>query len=143
MPRRPASFVLQLVSVAVLLQACPSTLLAAKDASGRFSPHCDGASFYLSKVDGLSSEQKLNLNMQHYALPWWIYRPQEVWEDVYSERCTSAGQCEAATRALIWLDKGKPNDKRVSGKYELDFGRQHLAGKFLVKYRNDKTWRCE
>jgi hypothetical protein len=139
---RLASFVLQLALVAVLLQACPSTLLAASDASGRFSPHCDGASFYLSQVDGLSSEQKLNLNMRH-NLSWWIYRPQEVWEDVYAERCTSAGQCEAAAHARISLDKGKPTDKRVSGKYEVEFGEQHLRGKFLVKYREDKTWRCE
>jgi hypothetical protein len=100
MPTRLASFVLQLALVAVLLQACPSTLLAASDASGRFSPHCDGASFYLSQVDGLSSDQKLNLNMRH-NLSWSIYRPQEVWEDVYAERCTSARQCEAATHARI------------------------------------------
>jgi hypothetical protein len=118
-------------------------MLAASNASGRFSPHCDGASFYLSQVDGLSGAQKLILNMSHYALSWWIYRPQEVWEDVHAARCTSAGQCEAATHARIWLDKGKPDDKRVSGKYEVDFGGQHLEGKFLVKYRKDKTWRCE
>jgi hypothetical protein len=107
---------LQLVFLALLLQVCPATLLAAKNASGWFSPHCDGASFYFSKVDGLSSEQNLNLNMRHYALSWWNYRPREVWEDVYAERCVSAGKCEAATRARIWLGKGAPNDKRVSGK---------------------------
>jgi hypothetical protein len=64
-------------------------------------------------------------------------------EDVYGKRCTSAGQCEAATRARIWRDKGTPKDKRVSGKYEVDFGGQHLTGKFLVRYGQDKTWRCE
>ena len=69
---------LPLVFLALLLQVYPSTLLAAKNASGWFTPHCDGASFYLSNVDGLPSEQKLNLNMRHYALPWWNYRPQEV-----------------------------------------------------------------
>lgn len=143
MHTNPTSLVLQLVCVAVLLQACPSTLLAAKDASGWFSPHCDGASFYLSKVDGLSSAQKLTMNMRHYNLSWWTYRPQEAWEEVYAERCESAGKCDAATRARIWLDKGEPKDKFVSGKYEVDFGKQHLAGKFLVKYRNDKTWLCE
>jgi hypothetical protein len=90
----------------------------------------------------LSSEQKLNLNMRH-NLSWWIYRPQEVWEDVYAERCTSAGKCEVATHARIWLDKGRPTDKSISGKYEVDFGEQHLRGNFLVKYREDKTWRCE
>jgi hypothetical protein len=142
MPTRLASFVVQLALVAVLLQACPLTLLAAKAASGRFSPHCDGASFYLSKIDGLPSEQKINLNLrQHFS--WWNYRPQEVWEDVYAERCTPLGKCEAASHARIWLDKAGPKDKRVSGKYELDLGGQHLEGNFLLKYRNDKAWLCE
>jgi len=131
--------VLQLVFVAIVVQACPSTLLAAQDASGWFSPHCDGASFYLSKVNGLSSEQELILNMRHYALSWWSYRPQEVWEDVHAEQCISAGKCQAATHARIWLSKGNPSDKRVSGEYEADFGGQHLSGKFLVKYRKEKT----
>jgi hypothetical protein len=63
--------------------------------------------FMYPKLNGLSSEQKLNLNMRH-NLSWWIYPPLEVWEDVYAERGTSAGQCEAATHARIWLDKGKP-----------------------------------
>jgi len=135
---------LPLVFLALLLQVYPSTLLAAKNASGWFTPHCDGASFYLSNVDGLPSEQKLNLNMRHYALPWWNYRPQEVWEDVHAERCLSARKCEAATHARIWLDKGDPNDKRVSGKYAVEFGGQHLEGRFLVKYRKEKTaWICE
>jgi hypothetical protein len=142
MPTHPASLVLQLLFAAVLLHACFSTLWAAKGASGWFSPHCDGASFYLSKVEGLPSKQKINLNLrQHF--PWWNYRPQEVWEDVYAERCTSIGKCEAATHARIWLDKAGPKDKHVSGKYEMDFGGEHLAANFLVKYRNDKTWLCE
>ena len=103
MPTRPASPVLQLLFAAFLLQACPSTLMAAKDASGWFSPHCDGASFYLFKVEGLPSKQKINLNLrQHFS--WWNYRPQEVWEDVYAERCTSIGKCEAATHARIFED---------------------------------------
>jgi len=33
---------------------------------------------------GLSSEQKLTMNMRHYNLSWWIYRPQEAWEKVYA-----------------------------------------------------------
>jgi hypothetical protein len=102
------------------------------------------ASFYLSKVDGLSSEQQLILNMRHYALSWWNYRPQEVWEDVYAERCLSAGKCQSATHARIWLSKGGSRDKRVSGKYEVDFGGQHLSEKFLVKYRKERAaYICE
>jgi len=80
--------------------------------------------------------------MRHYALSWWNYRPQEVWEDVYAERWFSDGKCEAATHARIWLDKGDAKDKRVSGKYDVDFGGQHLEGKFLVKYRK-QDWICE
>jgi hypothetical protein len=52
---------------------------------------------------------------------------------VYAERCFSAGKCETATHARIWLNKGDPEDKRVSGKYEVDCGGQHLEGKFVVK----------
>jgi hypothetical protein len=79
--------------------------------------------------------QKLNMTMRHCALPWWNYRPQELWEHVHSERCSSAAKCEAATHARIWLDKGNVKFKRVSGKYDVDFGGQHLEGTFLVKYR--------
>jgi len=114
-------------------------LWAAQNASGLFSPLCDGASFYLSKVDGRRPGQKLNLRMYHYALPWWNYRSREVWEDVYAERCFSTGKCETAAHARIWLDKGDPEDKRVSGKYEVDFARQHLEGKFFVKYRKQDS----
>jgi hypothetical protein len=67
MNTRAALLFLQPAFLALLLQACPSNLLAGGNASGRFSPHCDGASFYLTKVDGLSSQQKLNLNVR-YAL---------------------------------------------------------------------------
>jgi hypothetical protein len=80
--------------------------------------------------------------MRHYALPWWNYRPQEVWEDVYAERCSSAGKCEPAKHARIWLDEGDAKDKRVSGKYDVDVGGQHLDGTFLVKYRK-QDWICE
>src|SRR5438552_9797306 len=136
--RLPAHLLL-LSFAALLLQVSPSMSLAAHNASGLFSPLCDGALFYLSKVDGLPPGQKLNLRMYHHALPWWNYRPQEVWEDVYAERCLSPGKCETATHARIWLDKGDPKDKRVSGKYEVDFGGQHLEGKFLVKYRKQDS----
>jgi hypothetical protein len=117
-------------------------LWAANGASGWFSPHCDGASFHLSQIDGLSSNQKLNLNLRQ-TLTWWQYRPQEVWENIYAERCSSEGKCEPATHARIWLDKGNPYDKHVSGKYEVDLGAQHLTGPFHAKYRKDKNWICE
>ena len=57
-------------------------------------------------MDGLPSEQKLNMTMRHYALPRCNYPPQELWEDVHAERCSSAAKCEAATHARIWLDTG-------------------------------------
>jgi len=60
------------------------TLLAANSASGWFSPHCDGASFFLIKVDGLPAAQQLNMTMRQYALPWCPSRPQALWEDVYA-----------------------------------------------------------
>jgi hypothetical protein len=144
--RRPhvrlTTVLLVLVFLALLLQIYPLTLLAANSASGWFSPHCDGASFFLIKVDGLPAGQKLNITMRHYALPWCNSRPQALWEDVYAERCSSAAKCEAATHARIWLDTGKVKDKRISGKYDVDFGGQHLEGTFHVKYRK-QDWICE
>jgi hypothetical protein len=132
---RLTTVLLVLVFLALLLQIDPLTLVAANSASGWFSPPCDGASFFLIKVDGLPAGQKLNMTMRHYAPSWRSYRPQELWEDVYAERCSSAAKCAAATHARIWLDKGNVKDKRVSGKYGVDFGGQHLEGTFLVTYR--------
>jgi hypothetical protein len=135
---------LKLGFLALVLQCCSLTLLAAKAASGWFSPHCDGASFYLSKVDGLPAGQKLILTVRQYALSWWNCSPREVWEDVSAERCFSGGKCELAAHARIWLDKGNPTDKRVSGKYDANFAGQHLEGSFLVKYRKENAaWLCE
>jgi len=51
---------------------------------------------------------------------------------VYAERCLSAGKCETATSARIWLDKYEPSDKRTSGKYDMNFGGEHLEGTFLA-----------
>jgi hypothetical protein len=127
--------------LAILLELYPSILLGTKEASGWFSPHCDGASFFLVNVDGLPRKQKLNMTMRHYALPWEAYRPQETWEDVHAERCLSAGKCENATSARIWLDKCEPSDKRISGKYDVNFGEEHLEGTFHLKYRKQE-WIC-
>ena len=114
-------------------------------ASGWFTPHCDGAAFHLARVDGLSSDDILNLTLrQEQPLTWWVYRPEEAWTWLYAERCTPSGQCEEATRARIWLNKCAPDAKRVSGKYGVDFGERHLAGTFRVKYRKEKQlWTCE
>jgi hypothetical protein len=132
---------LQLVFLDLLFQIYPSTLSAAQNATGWFSPPCDGASFYLSKINGLPPGQKLNLMMRHNGLSWDIRRLQEgsFWEDVHAERCFSAGNCEPATRARIWLDKGKAKDKRVSGKYDIYFGAEHLEGQFLLRYRKQDS----
>jgi hypothetical protein len=89
MGSRAQSVVLQFALPAMILHTSIANLAAASDALGRFSPHCDGASFYLSDVDGLPSDEKLILNIRHYSLSWWTYRlcfPREVWEDVYAQR---------------------------------------------------------
>jgi hypothetical protein len=137
----PALLLLQAVFL-LLVGFCSPGALAA-NASGRFSPHCDGASFYLSKVDGLPIGQTLVLNIRQFNMSWWTYRPQEVWTDVYAARCSPARKCEVASHARVWLNKVGPKDKHASGKYEVEFGGQHLAGEFSVKYHNDKTWICE
>ena len=128
--------------VVLTLHTCAANLSAARYALGRFSPHCDGASFYLLKVDGLSGDEELRLNLRQ-NFDWSMYRPEEVWADVYAARCPHDGECEAATHARIWLEKTTPKDKHVSGKYEVDFGVQHLTGQFRAKYRKDKSYICE
>ncbi len=144
MAARTESVVLRFVLLTLVLLPCSTALSASKTASGEFSPHCDGASFYLSNVDGLSPKQKLILKMYHYALPWWVYRPQKVWEDVDGEICGSRGKCESVTHARIWLDKGNASDSHVSGKYEVEFNSKHLAGQFFTKYlEEDERYRCE
>jgi hypothetical protein len=129
----------QLIALFVLVPLVSAVSVAADKASGWFSPRCDGASFYLSNVAGLSSRQTLILNLRQYNLSWWIYRPQETWTDVYAEQCTLKEKCEPANGARIWLDRIGPSDKRTSGKYEVNFGNRHLAGEFAVKYRKEKN----
>ena len=86
-------------------------------------------------MDGLTRRTETQYDDAALRPPLVNYRPQERWEDVFSERCSSAAKCEAATHARIWLDKGNVKDKRVSGKHDVDFNGQHLEGTFLVKYR--------
>lgn len=128
--------------VLLLVHTCVSDLYAAKHTSGTFSPHCDGASFYLSHVDGLLAGEELRLNLRQ-NFNWSMYRPEQAWVDVYGARCPRLGKCEPATRARIWLEKTNRNDKHVSGKYQVDFGAKHLEGSFRAKYREDKNYICE
>jgi hypothetical protein len=126
------------------LQSCPSVMSEAKPASGRFTPHCQGAFFFLAKVDGLGSEQKLNLYFPPRGLNLVWGMAQEHWEDVAAEQCTTSGKCEQATQAKIWLNKSDPYDKHVSGKYDVTFKGQHLEGTFRVKFLKEKgAWICE
>lgn len=118
------------------------TIGAATNASGIFSPHCDGASFFLSKLNGLSGDEELRLDLRQ-NFDWSTFRPEEVWADVYAARCPHVGECESATHARIWLEKTTPQAKHVSGKYEVDFGAEHLTGRFHAKYRRDKNYICE
>ena len=131
---------LYLVFLHLLFQTVLSTLSAAQNATGWFSPLCDGASFYLTKVNGLPPGQRLNLRIPQNGLSWENRGDlREVWEEVHAERCFSAANCEAATHARVWLDKGKARDKRVSGRYDIYFGEEHLEGRFLLKYRKQDS----
>ena len=101
----------------VVVLACATLLWGANGASGWFSPHCDGASFYLSDVDGLSSGEKLNLNLRQ-QFTWSTHRPQETWENVFAERCTPERKCESAAHARIWQGHNTPapREARASGR---------------------------
>ena len=54
-------------------------------------------------------------------------------------RCSVDGKCEDATNAKIWLNKGQGKIKRISGRYTVDFGGQHIEGQFVVNYRKHQN----
>lgn len=113
-------------------------MAAAKTATGHFTYVCRRAAFFLTKVDGLDPKEKLTLSLSHYGPVGWE-TAQEDWEDVAAERCGTDGKCERAIQAKIWLNKSNPDDKRVSGKYDVNFQGQHVEGTFVVKYRKIET----
>jgi hypothetical protein len=121
----------------LLLQTNQLQLLAA-DAIGRFEPDCGGVTFHMTKFGGMKAGEELVFRIYGGPLPWWTYLPKNDWKDVYGERCMAANKCEDATRARIWMGNTQPDSKTISGKYEIDFGGQHLEGRFLLKYHKHK-----
>jgi hypothetical protein len=110
----------------------------AADGHSYFVPECDGVSFHLTKVDGLSARQELVLRVYGSVGDWSIYLPQSEWKDVAGFVCSTDHQCEQATSAKIWTEKTSPESKSVVGKYEVDFRKQHLQGEFVAKLRKQK-----
>ena len=115
-----------------------SSSRVAADGNSFFVPECDGVSFHLTKVDGLSARQELVLRVYGGLADWWIYLPENDWKDVGGFVCSTDHKCERATNARIWTAKILPDSKRVTGKYDLDFAGQHLRGEFVAKLRREK-----
>ncbi len=100
---------------------------SAAGGSGRFVPECNGVTFYLTKVEELKVYADL--------APWWVLQSEKKWKDVSGERRSPGGKSERATNPRIWLGEGGKNSSHISGKYQVDFGGQHLEGQFVAKYR--------
>lgn len=120
-----------------MLQAGHSISAAADDAKGWFEGDCGGATFNIAKFAGASPGQYLVLRFSsgsHLPIPLF---EGAGWLPVQGKRCLGADRCEAGAGAKIWLNQTK-GTKRISGKYTVDFGGQHLEGPFVVKYRRHK-----
>jgi hypothetical protein len=124
---------LRFTLVALILQVSSSTLVVA-DNKDWFDNDCNGTTFHLAKSD---DREQLVFRLSLGNLPFVPELMAEEWLDVAGQRCSGDGKCEGATHARVWLVK-KKGIKRVSGKYEADFGGQHLEGQFVAKYQKHR-----
>ena len=135
------------VSLLLIGVAVPGnlSLLSADSPSGRFERYCDGVWFFLTKIDGLPASEKVTLFFRMPFPPGAVYLTEESWWwQVYAQVCSAQGQCEDATSAKMWLNKGASSGEIISGKYEIDFHGQHLQAQFAAKRRKPtKTRICE
>ena len=130
---------LRFALVVLILQVGSSTPVVA-DNKDWFDRDCSGTTFHLAKSD---DREQLVFRLSLGNLPFVPELLAEEWLDVAGQRCRGDGKCEGSTHARVWLVKQK-GIKRVSGKYEADFGGQHLEGQFLATYRKHKpTLICE
>src|SRR5580700_7990834 len=102
---------------------------------------CSGITFHLFKVGGLGVDEQLILRVypDTGTIPGVAGIHEGRWWDVQAERCTRGGTCEKVDSARLWLDRWS---KRISAKYEIDFGGKHRTGTFDVKNRRPKIG-CE
>jgi hypothetical protein len=128
------------LSTAVLLLVIAANGNSGEDATGHFEVYCDGVGFFLAKVDGAPAPRKVLLFL-YTGFPGVPYVPKEEWKDVnvYRNGCAADGKCEVLTPGRIRLDNEiTPDGRRVSGKYEFEFGGQHLHGGFTADRRRYK-----
>lgn len=109
----------------------------AADAQGWFEDDCSGATLNLTKFAQASAGQAFVLRWSGSHIPLELLAG-EGWVRVEGKRCASTGKCEEATQTKIWIADEKRGGKRISGKYAVDFGGQHLEEQFVVKYRKHK-----
>jgi len=126
---------LRFLLIACVLQAGHPISAAADNAKGWFEGDCSGSTFRIAKFAGAAPGQYLVLRLNSGSqLPTPLFEG-AGWLDVQGKRCLGVDSCEAATQAKIWLNETKGSIKRISGRYTIDFGGQHLEGQFRVKYR--------
>jgi hypothetical protein len=129
------------LGIAVLLLVILPTTSWARDATGHFEVYCNGKGFFLERVDGARAPGKLVLYLPTPSLgiPF-VLVPKEEWLDVhvYGDGCTLDGKCELLANGKIELSKISSDERRVSGRYELELGGKHLHGQFAVAVRRHK-----
>lgn len=111
--------------------------------TGWFDETCNSTTIHIDRVDGRCKGSELVLQLARYG-PLSLYTTGKDWWSVQGSRCSHVNVCEQATRARIWLDAEQGKLKQLSGKYELDFGTEHLEGEFVVKFpRHKRPVNCE
>ena len=137
LPNRPQFWV-----VVIALTVLANTLaFGAANAGGWSETDCAGITVHLFKVGGLGVDEQLILRLYPNtgSTPGVGGIQKGRWWDVQGERCSRDGKCDKIDSARLWLDRWS---KRVSAKYEFDFGGKHLTGTFDVKNRRPKI-ACE
>jgi hypothetical protein len=117
---------------------CRISYVSVNAAGGWSKTDCAGIIFHLFKVSGLGVDEQLILRLYPNTgtMPGVAGIQEGRWWDVQAERCTRDGKCEKVDSARLWLDRWS---KRVSAKYEIEFGGKHLTGTFDVKNRRPKA----
>jgi hypothetical protein len=134
--------------------AAPST----HEASGHFEVYCDSFGFFLAKIDGAPAPGEFFLFL-YRTFPGFVeYLPEEEWLEisVHPKGCPNRldknshlredVKCDAVGHGRLSLDaKHEPGEKRISGKYDIDFNGQHATGRFVATRREyrDSPRICE
>ena len=108
----------------------------ASDAKGWYEGCCNTVDFHIVEFKGRAPGEELRVRMHSGGYLQLMAYP-DLWcsevATIKGQRCNRAEKCEDGTRADIQVLKA--TKRRISGKYIVDFNRQHFEGQFSAKYR--------